>query len=81
MIDKLSGDQRKRIEYLEIEIKSHNQKNKDRQIILKSEIGILDGISDQFSQLNTALAGDHKNNRETLTSFQISNFDSKNSVT
>ena len=49
MIQSFSGDQRKRIEYLEKQIKKHNQKHKDFQIILKSEIEILDGISDQFS--------------------------------
>ena len=64
MIDKLSGEQRIRIDYLEKEIRNHNQKHKDEkdlQIILKTEIGMLDGISEQYSQLNTSLAGNHDN--------------------
>ena len=57
MIDKLSGDQKIRIDYLEKQIRNHNQKHKDLpdlQIILKAELGLLDGISDQFSLLGTS---------------------------
>ena len=48
MMDKVSGDQKVRIEYLEKEIKNHNQKHKDFQIILKSEIVAVKGGLDQI---------------------------------
>lgn len=78
MVDKVAGDLRIRIEYLERQINKHNQKHKDLQIVLAAEVGLLDGISDQFSRLNTSLAGDHGHNKESFS--QFSNFDPMNSI-
>ena len=45
-LDKVSGDLRSRVEYLEKQIYKHNQNHKDQQIVFENSEILIDAITD-----------------------------------